>query len=78
MTAEHELNKDDSSRHTKVDNEKFRRPQPYAKNYRQVRETKSERDGLLQGRKQLVIQYQVVRLGKLGIHDDIHMNFIFL
>jgi len=46
-----------------MDEEKSRRPQPYRKNYRQLRRAGSRRDGLPQGRAhQMVVLCQTVSL----------------
>ena len=56
---QYELNK--SNRHAKVDRWKTTQPQPYTKNYRQLRNVESGRHSLPEERAhQLVIQYQMV------------------
>lgn len=44
------LNKDHTTGHAKMDREKPTRPQPYTRNYRQLRKGESGRRGLPQGR----------------------------
>lgn len=52
---EWELTKDDTKEHAKVEREEHMRPQPYTKNYRQLREVGNGRDILLEGRAQLFV-----------------------
>lgn len=49
--------------HAKLDKEQSLMPQPYTKNYRQLRKAGNRRDGLPKGRThQLVVQYQMITL----------------
>lgn len=58
----HELNKDNTNKHAKLDGRKPRRPQFYTKSSVQVRKAGSRSSDLPQGRAcQLAFQYQVVR-----------------
>lgn len=62
----------DTNRHASMEGRMFRRPQHYTRNYRQLRNADSERNGLSQGREhQLVVQYQVVSL-KIHIEVTLH------
>ena len=59
MTAQMLVNKDDTSKHARLDGEKSKRPQPYTKSYRQLRKARSERGRPPQGRShQLVVLCQ--------------------
>jgi hypothetical protein len=58
-----EVNKGHTNKYAKVDEGKPKRPQPYTLYYKELRNFKSGRNSILQGRAhQLVIQYQKVSL----------------
>lgn len=68
MTAQMQSKQGDTSEHAKTDKEKPRRPQPYAKDYRQLRKAGSQRGG----------QCQMVRPENIHTSNIIQSRHLYL
>lgn len=73
------MSKDDINRRAKVDEEKFMRPQPNLKIYRQLRNTESSRNSLPQGKgHKSTIQYQMITPENTHVHNIMQIQMVIV